>query len=437
MVKSVNTVGYRAPRSNAKPRVYGTTTKKQARHVRRKRIGQGIMKALPYVSKGLSYAAPFLPGPAQMAARGINSVLNTITGLGDYTVKYNSLMEGASTSLSGDYVPIVTNSNGNVRIRHREYIQDINSTTVFNNTNFGINPGLRGSFPWLSAVAQNFQQYKLHGCVFTFVSTSADALNSTNTALGTVMLGTNYNASQPVFTSKSQIENNEYTTSTKPSHSVLHMIECDPEQTSSRGLLYVRTGNLPAGQDIKTYDIGNFQICTVGSQAITNIGELHVSYDIELLKPQDLSILNYFEQVSHYYLPGILVAGNLHFGPAPFTRIDNIGITLTSNKITFPYNVNNGDVFLIMYSCTGVAAVLADPTLTFNACTRINYWLNGTNGGASDAGFNNTSYITSFAVQMNNPTTVNNPSITFTVGTLPTATCNGDLWIVQLPSNVS
>ena len=54
------------------------------------------------------------------------------------------------------------------------------------------------------------------------------------------------------------------------------------------GDLYVRpTLNVPSGSDRRLYDFGNFQIATIGLQGTSvNVGELWVTYEIELFKPK-------------------------------------------------------------------------------------------------------------------------------------------------------
>jgi predicted nucleic acid-binding Zn ribbon protein len=76
-------------------------------------------------------------------------------------------------------------------ITHREYITDIVTSSTagaFSYVTYSINPGQDSLFPWLSNIAQCFEAYKMHGLVFEYKSMSADALNSTNTALGQVIL---------------------------------------------------------------------------------------------------------------------------------------------------------------------------------------------------------------------------------------------------------
>lgn len=215
--------------------------------------------------------------------------LGRITGLGDYKVNSNSLM--------GTDPPRVSNGSNlrEIIISHREYIGDIVTGPAgsFASSAFLLNPGNNAVFPWLSQVAACFQQYKFRGVVFEFKTMSADALNSTNTALGTVIMASNYNVLQGNFASKSEMENTEFSSSCKPSCSMFHPIECDPRDTPMSELYIAPGGTIPDGATPQFYDFCNFQIATAGFQAANvNIGELWVTYEVSLLKPIQPTIAN-------------------------------------------------------------------------------------------------------------------------------------------------
>lgn len=218
------------------------------------------------------------------------------------------------------------------RVKHREFIQDIfsgplpllNGLTTFEvakpipfavagdptsgnyakpadraalGPGFPLNPGCSATFPWLSRVAAQFQEYRFMGLVFQFVSCSANALSSTNTSLGTVIMGTNYNSNQSAFVRKQQMENSSYVNSARPASSQMHGIECDPSQ-NPLPLAYIRDNYIPITavspanpnpivNDLRMSDQGLFQIATIGCQADRiNLGELWVEYDVLLVKPE-------------------------------------------------------------------------------------------------------------------------------------------------------
>lgn len=295
-------------------------------------------------------------------------------GLGDYEVKKNVLLSGN--------LPEVYNmpKGGGTIIRYQEYLGDVVTSATpgaFKLDAYNIQPGLPASFPWLSQIAANYEQYSLEGVVYQFKSTSANALNSVNTALGSVMLATNYDVDDPAFVSKSEMLNYEYSSSCKPSESVLHMIECDPKQ-SVLTELYTRTGDLPQGRDLKFYDLGKFQIATVGFQGTSvNIGELHVTYQVRLLKPKLFSTLG--EDIAVWQLgnsnySNALPLGNGTSFPEPS---NNLSISLTGTSMTFPLS-NVPETFLVYLAWQGATPVafVGTPVVSGVNCTVIESTLN-------------------------------------------------------------
>lgn len=186
--------------------------------------------------------------------------------------------------------PMIQNSmnGGGIIVRHREYIGDLQSSIVFTNRNFPLNPGLTSTFPWLAQIANAFEQYRFRGLIFEFKSLSADALISAaqNIGQGTVIMATQYNALSPGFSSKIEMENYEFANSAKPSISFMHPVECAMYQTPNTPL-YVRSGAIPAGADERLYDLGNFCVATQGLPSPSGtIGELWCTFEIEFFKPK-------------------------------------------------------------------------------------------------------------------------------------------------------
>jgi hypothetical protein len=239
-------------------------------------VGQAIRGLLATgLRAGGSYVGNTIaPGIGGEYGRSAGATVSRILGFGDYTVTRNTL-KGA---------PMFGKGSRNIRIRHREFIGDMLSSTTFDNNSFYINPGNQTLFPWLSGIAQSYQQYKIHGMVFCFNTTSATALNSTNTALGTVMMATNYDVTEEAYVSKAELMSSYFSTSGKPSESLMHAIECNPKERPV-DVLFIDHGGEAVG-DRPMFDHGRFQFATAGMQATATIGELWVSYDIELMKPR-------------------------------------------------------------------------------------------------------------------------------------------------------
>nr|AQU11772.1 capsid protein [Cruciviridae sp.] len=213
----------------------------------------------------------------------LGGAASRLLGLGDYKVKRNVL---------AGRLPEVTNvsSGGGTVIRFQEYLGDvITSATAgqFLINTYLINAANPNTFPFLSQIAANYEQYEFEGLVFEFRSTSADALNSINTALGSVMMATQYDTFDTPFASKTEMLNYEYSTSAKPSCNTLHMVECEPRQTAQPLYYTLFNSAVPTGADPRLYHLGVFTIGTTGFQGTSvNIGELHVTYQVRLLKPK-------------------------------------------------------------------------------------------------------------------------------------------------------
>jgi len=389
--------------------------------------------------------------PAGLVGAEAGRLFRQVTGYGDYKVTGNSLLS------SMDRLPTFVNKSYGSRILHREFLFDVVTSDAagqFKIQSVPIQPALLASFPWLSASAENYQEYQLNGAVYEFKSNSYDALGSTNTASGTVIMATDYNALDLPFVNKFQMEQTQFTCSGKPSINLMHPIECAKIETPSN-TLYTRSGPVTTG-DLRLYDWGNFQIATVGMQGTSvNVGELWITYDITLLKPKLTSTVDVSD---HYVLP--IVDGKVTFvpgGPAyfgslanPFLPIKTIGsdmgtfITAFDNfgldTINWPPGYT-GNVCVIYRSelKSTVSATLATPysyVLVGGIAT-----LNVFGGAGTSVNFNNEG-DQPMTYNANGATTlvimvsvVNGGSLRLKGGTTGTGPLSGDLMCIALPTN--
>lgn len=342
------------------------------------------------IGRGLAKVAKRVVAP--VANAGLKKLqdmaISKISGMGDYAGVVDNLKSNAIIRPTmNDTVPAFSNISGGVQIAHREYIEDIYSSTDFLNRSYNINPAIGGTFPWLSNIAVNFEQYHIRGMIFEFKTGSSDALNSVNTALGYVVMTTEYNSLALPYTNKQQMENSQFCVSTKPSKSVIHPIECAPFQTPSQPL-YTRlaNGNFVAEGDKRLYDLGNFQLATVGmQQAGVNLGELWVSYIIDFYKPVLGSGLAFDARNSHYNLKNVVSANNLL--AEPVVVFDTLGGSFDQNTYIFPPNAVGK--YQVTYSIAGAeSSALADfrdilsPYL--GTVNKLNYWCSTSAFSAQD-----------------------------------------------------
>lgn len=431
--------GYGAYRSAA-PAASTSTAVVDRRAQRR----ENFKKVASGIGKFAVRAGKMMPGPVGQIA----SLLGGITGLGSYKLRYNSIMQDLDPSaiVEPGYVPVVSNpgSHRTVRMRHREYVGEITSTTTFANTSYQINPANEGLFPWLSEIATNFQEYRFHGLVFEFISLSSDALTSTNTALGAVVFATNYNAGDANFANKQAAENTEFAVSCKPSSSLLAGVECDPAITVGGGHLYVSPnldGSVPSGQDIKTYNLGNFQVITQGMQAANiDIGELWVSYDVELIKP----IIPFSwaaGRVDHYTMSTVTVSPLNLLGATTTPKFTDFGTTISGNTITLPKFIEPGMVIKLdwfVYGGSGSSGATVIPSVNpSSTITTLTPPMAPTAKYYATDGTSATQLIFSAMYTVNSTYTgAVLATIVFNTAStnLPGGTVNGDLFITVMPN---
>jgi len=214
-------------------------------------------------------------------------LIEHLTGSGAYTVKSNSIIHGQGLSSGGPPV-FSTNGRTNIIVCRREFVRNIASSgSAFNITSFILNP-TSGLFPWLADVATNFELYRFHGIVFEFKATTGMAISSSNAAMGSVILATRYNALSSQFTSQQQMEEYEYSTSTAGYVSALHPVECAPFE-NALSELYTDPGY--ASGDPRMSLMGVFDVATIGQQAASTLGELWVTYHVELIRPRMFGVI--------------------------------------------------------------------------------------------------------------------------------------------------
>jgi hypothetical protein len=237
---------------------------------------------------GMGVGSLFGPGGmgiGQQIGSTAGKLFKSITGWGDYRIraakhggvltKQHKLVQKGGMGTG----PASFNGGGAPCVYHREFLGNIYGTTTFSAREYEVNPGIARTFPWLSGLGPNFQQYYVLGMEFYFESTSTDY--SSTAALGSVIMSTLYNVDTPAIDSTLEAENNEFTTDAKPSKSFYHPIECDPTQNIINAL-FVRNASTPRTNltdKCKTY------VITDGNQNTNQIGRLWLVYKILFIKP--------------------------------------------------------------------------------------------------------------------------------------------------------
>lgn len=257
--------------------------------------------------------------------------LRNWAGLGDYKIVRNNLIEGNEA--------IAATSSGDTIVTYREYLGEIttNAVTVgaFNITTYNVNPGSIFTFPWLSALALNYDQWVPEGIIFEFKSTVSD--QTSGGALGSILFASDYDMVQPAYTTKGQMLNSAYSSEAKMSDDMLHGLECDPEQ-NDRDVFYTRQEGVAVslGSDIRDYDLCHTSIATNGGTLpqSTIVGSLYIHYSVRLRKEKiNAGIQAYDVYFAEYTMPTAAIAATAiiaSYATFALSNGKNLGMTFTN-----------------------------------------------------------------------------------------------------------
>lgn len=377
--------------------------------------GKGVMNLSRAVLDTIS------PGAGAMAKK-----ITDIMGFGEYKINRNSLL--------ASNVPIMHSTiDKGIRVTHHEFLTDVSSSTGFAIATYPINPGINTTFPWLSRLALNFQKYEIHGLVFYFKSSSADALNSTNTALGDIMGAIDYNVYAEAPTSKVATMALAGARQSKPSEDQIYPLECAEDMTVFSTRL-VRNGAYDG--DRQKYDAGNFHLARVGSQAVATIGSLYVSYDVTLKSPKLPPWMMCYHAA--FAAGGVATAtplGTTAAGLSLYT--DNIGITIDQDNqtVTFAQGVNGNFGLMLSY----VLASGANTCPTFIFGSGMGQLVLDSGHGDSSVYAPQNGETTTRIVTRRNFYILNEPgthTVTVVDGVFGGAVGSAEIWIQNYPENV-
>jgi len=143
---------------------------------------------------------------------------------------------------------------------------------------YALQPGLQRSFPWLSAIAQRYDQYKVHSLIYEYVNTSSAVRD------GMIMMSPDYDAYDPAP------ENAREALSRLGARSgpVWQAFSLDLAVGAANALGKRRfTRKVRSARDLVVTDVGNMHICVDGLTTTTALsGQIWVNYDFEFFAPQ-------------------------------------------------------------------------------------------------------------------------------------------------------
>jgi hypothetical protein len=156
-----------------------------------------------------------------------------------------------------------------------EYSQDVIGSTGLSILPVSINPGLQGTFPWLYGQANSYQMYRFRKLRFNYYT--RDSSNDK----GTVALVFIPNPDDPTPTSLASLANYDTRVLTTPWQSAFVDV---PNSDLTRLRKFLIRDALVANE-LATYDIG-FLVISTGGTSTGKLGELWLTYELELFSPQ-------------------------------------------------------------------------------------------------------------------------------------------------------
>lgn len=186
-------------------------------------------------------------------------------------VSYGLTMSGSSTTMD---------KSSPFLVKYRsEYIVDITGVTggYTLQTTLAINPGLSGSFPWLSRIANNYDMYRFTRLRLCYVAKTTSA----NTGEVNIVFDPDPTEAPPI----SDAEALQYDTkiSTVPWAAGVY-VDVPRSDLNRIPKFLVRDGVVSS--DVTTYDVGVVYIICSGNLAAVRIGQLWMEYEIEFYAPQ-------------------------------------------------------------------------------------------------------------------------------------------------------
>lgn len=218
------------------------------------------------------------------------------------------------------------------KISHRELVSTISGNTTYAVTSFALNPGISATFPWLSSVANSYEQYRFLRLRFIYVPRCATSY------AGSVLLSPEYDALDSAPTSEASQAMMLGTEENVPW--VEQMIDLSVPDMFSLGSRKFTRSTSVSNSDLKTYDAGQLFVGRASCADTNAIGKLWVEYDVELYVPQNPSVglVSAIGSASIYNL-----ASDQTITTATPTVIlfdtesyDSIGTSVSSGVITLP-----------------------------------------------------------------------------------------------------
>lgn len=227
-------------------------------------------------------------------------IWDALTGSGDYVQETKELPYevSANTVVHPTLIPTVpniANDGGMVRVRHREFISDVVIINGAATYSLRVQPGGAKVFPWLCNLGRRFQQYKVLGGVFEYITLSGNAVAASVPALGQAIFVANYDVARlmPTPLNNREALNTYYSNSGVISADLMMALECETTEQPCQVYNVRNTDDaLQQPTDLRWYDFADVRFEISGAPIDSKeperpwiAGQIWFTYDLLLIKP--------------------------------------------------------------------------------------------------------------------------------------------------------
>lgn len=250
------------------------------------RFQRGFKRGVGLGADALSLAA--IANPELLPAAAVGEGVSKYLGRGAYR-SANGLIKGSKSTMPR--MRNIKDETGTLVVTHRERLMDVfaPNDSGFHQDTFIVSPGIEKTFPWLSQIAANYEEYELVQCVFEYDGHSLVGINDTLEVQGSLIMATQMNVKDKPFRDRHEMERFPHASKCAQHGSMAHGVECDPRKISGDGHKYIRLGGLAKDEDVRDYDHAKFTIGQYNTPTELygkEIGQLFVYYTVKLIKPK-------------------------------------------------------------------------------------------------------------------------------------------------------
>jgi hypothetical protein len=168
------------------------------------------------------------------------------------------------------------------RLRHTEFIGEVEANDSFQVKSYALNPGLEKTFPWLYKQARGWQFYRFNKLTVRFVT------RSPSDTPGSVIYVIDYRSQDPKPETESQATNAYGSREGPVWRNLSQGLDL---KTASLVTKWKQVRAATTSEDLINFDVGRLHVCTVGldgtvAPAQKAIGKLYLDFEVEFQTPE-------------------------------------------------------------------------------------------------------------------------------------------------------